>query len=444
MAKSLLVLMLIATPAVADDWPQWLGTKRDAVWRETGILEKFPAGGPKVHWRLPIGPGYTGPAVSGDHVFVMDRPSATGAKIKDDYAKTAVAGLERVLCFDAATGKAIWKHEYDCPYEKLSYPSGPRATPLIHDGKVYTLGAMGHLFCLAESDGKVLWEKNLAKEYKTDHPIWGYSAHPFIDGKKLIVLVGGDGSGVVALDKDSGREIWKALTSQEVCYSPPIIIEAGGKRQLIVWLSDALYSIDPETGKQYWLAGYPEDAKPQRPAVNIAQPLRIGDILFVSSFYHGQLAMNLAKDKPEAEVAYRSKEKTPMKAPGLHALMATPVARDGHIYGVGPAGEIRCLEAATGKTVWSSNKPFGEKDAVFGTIFFIPQGDRWFLFTDQGDLIIANMSPKGYEEIDRANVIKPSQSARGREVVWSHPAFAHKCAFIRNDREIVCISLAKE
>ena len=133
-----------------------------------------------------------------------------------------------------------------------------------------------------------------------------------------------------------------------------------------------------------------------------------------------------------------------MKAPGLHALMATPVARDGHIYGVGPAGEIRCLEAATGKTVWSSNKPFGEKDAVFGTIFFIPQGDRWFLFTDQGDLIIANMSPKGYEEIDRANVIKPSQSARGREVVWSHPAFAHKCAFIRNDREIVCISLAKE
>ena len=322
--------------------------------------------------------------------------------------------------------------------------AAPCATPLIHEGKVYTLGAMGHLFCLNANDGKILWEKNLPKAYKTDHPVWGYAAHPFIDGNKLIVLVGGDGSGVVAFDKDSGAELWKALTSQEIAYSPPIIVAAGGKRQLIVWLSDALYSLDPESGKQYWLAGYPEDAKPQRPSVNIAQALHIGDLILVSSFYHGPPAMTLAKDKPAATVAYRGKDKNPEKAAGLHALMATPIARDGYVYGVGAAGDVRCIEAATGKPLWTSKKPFGDKDALFGTIFFIAQGDRYFLFTDQGDLIIAKMTPKGYEGIDRAKVIEPSQSARGRDVVWSHPAFARKCMFVRNDKEIVCVSLAKE
>src|SRR5438105_1044853 len=152
--------LALASPALADDWPQWLGPKRDSVWRETGILEKFPAGGPKTLWQHPLGPGYTGPAVAGERVFVMDRPSAFGAKIKDAYAKTAIPGAERVLCLDARTGNEIWKHEYDCPYEKLSYPSGPRATPLIHEGKVYTLGAMGHLFCFDVQDGKILWQKN--------------------------------------------------------------------------------------------------------------------------------------------------------------------------------------------------------------------------------------------------------------------------------------------
>src|SRR5262249_27403861 len=154
-------------------------------------------------------------------------------------------------------------------------------------------------------------------------------------------------------------------------------------------------------------------------------------------------AMTMGKEKPTAEVAYRGKDKDPIKATGFHALMATPAVKDGHLYGTGAMGEVRCLEAATGKPVWSSKKPFGEKDALFGTIFIVPQGERFFLFTDAGELIIAKLSPAGYEEIDRAKVIEPSQHARGREVVWSHPAFARKCAFIRNDKEIICVSLAK-
>ena len=391
-----LVIILIAAPVYADDWPQWLGPKRDGVWRETGIIDKFPKDGPKIVWRQPVGPGYSGPAVVGDRVYLMDRPSAAGTAIKDAMARTAMAGNERVLCLDAATGKEVWKCEYDCPYRKLSYPSGPRCTPLVHGGKVYTLGAMGHLFCFDANNGKILWSKELSKEYKTEHPIWGHSAHPLIDGDKLITLVGGKGSAVVALNKDTGAEIWKSLTADEVCYVPPTIFDAGGKRQLIIWLAETLNALNPETGESYWMAPYPENGEPQRPATNIAQPLKIGDTLFVSSFYHGALAMTLAKDKPEAKVLYRGKDKDPDEGQG-------PELADGYADGsrrlhLRRGCQRRCAlcgGAGTGEPVWQSKKPFSDKDAIFGTIFFIPNGERDFLYTDQGDLIIAKLTPKG-------------------------------------------------
>src|SRR5262249_17670557 len=196
--------------ARADDWPQWLGPQRDGVWRETGIVDKFPQGGPKVVWRVPVENGFSGPAVVGGRVYLTDHQRA-----KDDKGNPlrptrdgGFAGKERVLCLDVADGKVIWKHEYDCPY-KIYYPDGPRCTPLVHQGKVYTLGGMGDLVCLDAKKGDVLWSKNLAKEYKTEPPVWGYAAHPLIDGDLLYTLAGGEGSNVVALNKDTGREVWK-------------------------------------------------------------------------------------------------------------------------------------------------------------------------------------------------------------------------------------------
>jgi outer membrane protein assembly factor BamB len=431
----------------ADDWPQWMGPKRDGVWRETGILDRFPEGGPKVRWRKPIGPGYSGPAIIGDRVYITERVTEKPL-LKDGFAKTAMAGSERTSCLDLKTGALIWKHEYDCPYVKISYPTGPRTTPTVQDGKVWTLGTMGHLFCLEASTGKVIWSKNLKDEYKSDPPIWGHSAHLLVDGNKLITLAGGDGSAVVALEKDTGKEIWHALTSKEVCYCPPTIFEVGGKRQLIIWLSETLNGLDPESGKVLWTVPYPENGEPQRPAVNIPQPRLIGDLLFVSSFYHGPLAVKLgvlnANGESAPTVAYRGKTlPNPAKDPMLHLLMSTPAEADGYLYGTGATGDIECSEAATGKRIWSDSKPFGGKEALFGTIFFIRNGDRYFLFTDQGDLLIAKLSPKGYEELGRAHLLNPSQSARGREVVWSHPGFASKCMVARNDKEIICVELAK-
>jgi hypothetical protein len=251
-----LVLALLALPAAArgDDWPQWLGPHRDSVWRESGILEKFPPGGPKVLWRAPVAGGYTGPAVADGRVYVMDRVVPPGVKDPTEgfvRRKEPIPGTERVLCFSAADGKLLWKHEYDCPYY-LGYPLGPRCTPLVAGGKVYTLGAEGHLFCLDAASGKVQWSHDLVKEYQAKAPIWGYAAHPLLDGQKLICMVGGEGSTAVAFDKDTGKELWRALSTKELGYCPPTIVDVGGKRQLIIWHGEAANGLDPETGKVYW------------------------------------------------------------------------------------------------------------------------------------------------------------------------------------------------
>jgi outer membrane protein assembly factor BamB len=436
-------------PAWGDDWPQWLGPRRDSVWREDGILAKFPQGGPKVLWHVPVGGGYSGPAVVGDRVFVMDRQLPVDNKPPDpnklgDPTKGLGDGKERVLCFSVKDGKPLWKHEYDCKYSKVAYPSGPRATPTVDEGRVYTLGTMGDVFCLEADGGKEVWHVNLPNEYKTKWPVWGYAAHPLVVGDKLITLAGGAGSAVVALDKKTGKESWKALTTEEIGYSPPILVQAGGRQQLIVWLSESLNSLDPDTGKMFWSVAYPEDGKPQRPSVNIMAPRLAGDLLFVANFYHGPLVVKLAADKPDATVAWRSKSDNPLKPYGVNPVMNTPVVKDDFTYGITGMGELRCVDLKDGSTRWETLEAVGGKRDQFMTAFVVENQGRFFIFNEHGELLIAKMSPEGFTKIDSATIIKATMPARGgRDVVWCHPAFAHRCLFVRNDEEMVCVSLAK-
>ena len=265
--------------------PSGLGPKRDGVWRESGLAERFPPGGPKVLWRVPVGTGYSGPAVANGRVYLMDRQRPTGPDGKPARpTRAGIPGRERVLCLDAADGKVLWKYEDDCPY-KISYPSGPRTTPLVHQGSVYTLGAMGDPCRLDAATGVARWSKNLAKEYGVPPPVWGWAAHPLIDGDLLYCLVGGKGSAVVAFNKETGKEVWRALTSEEVGYSPPMIYRAGGVRQLIIWLSESINSLHPVTGRTYWTQAYPTSGPPQRPAVNIATVRCADNRLFVTTYY---------------------------------------------------------------------------------------------------------------------------------------------------------------
>src|SRR4051812_26515110 len=236
-ALAALVFLVLLAPARGDDWPQWLGPRRDGVWREKGVLDKLPKDGPKRLWSEKIGGGYAGPAVADGRVFVHDRVLDQGEKDPENpFAKADSRGKERIHCLDVATGKRLWTKEYACAYKGVSYPAGPRATPTIDGDRVYTLGAMGDLQCRKVKDGELVWEKNLMKEYKVQVALWGYSAHPLIDGDHLITLVGKDPV-VVALDKKDGREKWRALKLDvgEVGYCPPMIYEFGKKRHLIIW-----------------------------------------------------------------------------------------------------------------------------------------------------------------------------------------------------------------
>lgn len=430
---SLAGVLLAAAAAPADDWPQWMGPNRDNVWRETGLLDAFPAGGPKVVWRAKVAGGFAGPAVSGGKVFVTDYVTQGNPELPNFERTVEVSGMERVLCFEEATGKPLWKHEYPVKYT-VSYPAGPRCTPAVRAGKVYTLGTEGSLLCLEADTGKVVWGKDLKATYKTKSPLWGYAAHPLIDGKKLITLAGGEGSHVVALDTDTGAELWKANTQKETGYAPPVIVEAGGVRQLIVCGPSLVCGLDPETGKRHWAAPLSADN-----GAVIMTPVRSGDFLYVGAYSNKNLLLKLAADKPAAAVVFKDKGKA-----GISPVNVQPIVADGVMYGLHEDGMMFGVEVATGKRLWESGGPLGEDPQESGSAFIVRQGDRYWLFAETGHLVIARLTPKGYEEVSRARLLDPTTGAFGRKVVWSHPAYADRCAFLRNDKEIVCVSLAKD
>jgi outer membrane protein assembly factor BamB len=241
----------------------------------------------------------------------------------------------------------------------------------------------------------------------------------------------------VALDKDSGTEIWRALSAKEPGYSSPIILEAGGKRQLIVIHPEAANSLDPETGKVYWSEPYKA-----RSGMTIATPRLLGDELFFTTFYNGSLMLRLDGSKPAETVMWRTPKESEKDTTQLNAVMCTPFLQDGYIYGVCSYGQLRCLKAETGERVWETfQATTGGEPVRWANAFIVKNGDRFFLFNEKGDLIIARLSPKGYEEISRTHLLEPTGEAAGRSVVWSHPAFANRRVYVRNDKEIVCADL---
>jgi outer membrane protein assembly factor BamB len=270
--------------ASADDWPQWLGPERDGVWRESGIVTVLPDGAaPKVRWRIPVHGGYAGPAVAAGKVYVMDFKRAPEVAGPDNpFAQGAIPGTERVVCVDARDGTVLWTHAYPCVYT-VSYAAGPRVTPTVSEGKVYALGAEGHFFCLDANSGEVLWQRLFHEDYGVKTPMWGFAGHPLVHGDKVICLVGGKGSVAVAFDKETGKERWRALTAKEPGYCPPTLIEADGRKQLILWHPESINALNPDTGDLYW-----SEAWNIRSGLAVPTPRQQGDLLFLTSFYNGR------------------------------------------------------------------------------------------------------------------------------------------------------------
>ena len=435
------------SPSQADDWPQWLGPNRDAVWREDGIVDRFPEGGPRLRWETKLGAGYSGPAVSKGRVFVMDRlmPGLDPAKAKllhdgqpprnVNFIRKLLPGSERLVCLSESDGKMIWTHEWDCPYTTVAaYAIGPRATPTVDGDRVYALGAEGNLFCLSAKNGSVVWLRDFKKDYGLEIPEWGTAAHPLVDGSRLICIVGGDGSTCVAFDKVTGRELWRALSAKQPGYCPPLIRHLGGKRQLLVWHSDALEALNPENGKLYWSV----KIKPTY-AMSIGQPVVEGNRVFVMGFNRVSACIEVSKDGQSAKLLWKGNTRR-----GIAGVHNAAFIHDGHIYACGPNGKYSCARLDSGEKLWSTFSPSeGERPSSWANVFTIRQGNRYFLANDYGELIIAVLSPAGYREISRAKLIDPTHQVGGRTLVWSHPAFANRSVYLRNDREIRCYSLAK-
>lgn len=435
------LLLSVCQPAVADDWPRWFGPNNDDSWSEGGLLEKFPEGGPKIVWRQPVQQGYAGPSVVGDRIYLMDFENR---KRREGEDKRTVFGTERVLCLDTNTGETIWQHSYPAGY-RVSYPEGPRTTPTVDGDRVYALGTMGHLMCLDAATGNVIWSKNLPLIYECKTPVWGYAIHPIVDGDKLICAVGGKESALVALNKHDGREIWRSLTVKEIGYAPPVFVHEGKNRQLVFWHDLAIVGVNPATGSQLWRVEFPigKEPNPSQPATPIATPLVINDSkVLVSSFFDGSILIDVAAEPASAKTVWVSASDDTRHEDDLNALMTTPVADGNHFYGVaGETGELRCLTLGDYKLAWRSKGLVSKKKALFGTAFLVRNQDRYIIWTDQGELVLAKLSPKEYTEIDRAKILEPTFGARGRKVTWSHPAFSNGRMYVRNFKEIVCVDL---
>lgn len=431
--RSILLLALLNFHAAGADWPEWRGAGRTGVWNEMGIVEKLPADGLTFRWRAPIGGGYAGPAVADERVFVTDFTPT-------DFPY----GTERALCLDEATGKVLWQHEWKADYRPLmpAYAIGPRATPTVDGDRVYVLGATGTLACLDAKTGAVRWQKDYQKDYGTPVPVWGMAGSPLVDGPRLICLVGGKSDAMmVAFDKLTGAELWRALPGGgDPGYGQPILIDAGGAPQLIIWLPTGVASLDPTNGKVHW-----QEPWDIRAGLTVATPIFDGSRLLVSAFYNGSIMFALDPDKPAASILWRDTRPGEINTTGLHCLINTPVLDRDHLYGVCSYGQLRCLDAQTGERVWETMALTKEK-ARWSTAFIVRNGDRYLINNDRGELVIAKLSPKGFEEISRAKLIKPTSRGGRREfgaVNWSHPAYANRHIFARNDEEIVSASLAK-
>ena len=437
-----LIAAVFLSPALtrADDWPQWLGPERDGIWRETGIVESFSEEGPDVLWRVPAGLGYSSPTVADGKVYLSDYVIEEGEMFNNPGARAPLKGKERVRCFDAGTGEEIWSHAYDQPYN-ISYPGGPRSTPTVADGKVYALGAEGKFVCLDADSGKLVWQQNWKEQFSIESPMWGFSAHPLVDGDSVYCLVGGEGSVAVAFDKDSGDVKWQSLSAADPGYCPPTMIEHAGVKQLLIWHPESINALNPDDGSVYW-------SLPLKPGfgMSIMAPQKSGNRLFASA--HGRVGalMKLDDEKPGAEFLWKAKPKQ-----GLIAANVTPLIIDGVLYGCDiDSSAFTAASLETGERFWQTTLPTlgtetPERGGRHGTAFVTlhEESGKLYLFSETGHLIIAAVSPEAYTEISRAKVIEPTNEAFERPVVWAAPAFAMKSVFVRNDRELIRVDLAE-
>jgi formylglycine-generating enzyme required for sulfatase activity/outer membrane protein assembly factor BamB len=410
--------VLVPAHSAGEDWPRWRGPRGDGTWRGPELPAQWPGGGLKTAWRQPVGGGYSGVAASRGRVYTQDYRPGPAAPAGRAAATT---GRERVLCHDARTGKLLWSHAYPVSYRGLSYANGPRATPTVHGKRLFALGAVGHLHCLDAATGVVLWSRDLARDPKARLPGWGFAASPVVFEDLLILHAGAEPDGcLVALTLQTGKEVWRSLPDP-AGYATPLLLEHEGKPQLVCWTPTHVRGVEPRTGRRLWAVPFEVTY-----GTAIATPIFQEGTVLVSGYYEGSKAIRLGPSPPGAEVVWQDRR-------NLRALMSQPLARQGHAYLLDRRYGLTCLELKTGKKVWDDghrSTPKGRNPQA--TLVWLGETGRALILNSDGELILASLTPAGYQEHGRAGIIGPT---------WAHPAYAGDCVYARDDSELVCVLL---
>lgn len=404
--KHFLILLAIAMPLAAEDWPQFLGPRRNGTYIGKDLAAQWPADGPKVLWRKKVGSGWGGAVVAGDRVVHFHR---NGKR-------------EIIECSDTASGKTHWKHGYDSGYlDQFGKDNGPRATPAIADGRIYTMGASGIVTVLDLKSGKAIWRVDTKKQFKANLGFFGIACSPLIHDNQVLLNIGGEnGAGIIALDTKSGKLRWKT-SKDNTSYSSPMIATFNGKQQALFFTRAGLESVEPTTGKTLF-------AFPWRPtinaSVNAATPLVSGNFVFISTSY-SKGGTVLAVNDNRYEVVW-SRDGV------MSNQYATCVLHEDHLYGfhgradVGGC-ELRCVEFKTGKMKWS------HPGLRSGTVTLA--GKELLILTERGELLRAPANPTAFRPTARAQILGFT--------VRAYPALANGRLYARDNNNLVCVDLRK-
>jgi outer membrane protein assembly factor BamB len=401
---SLAVLATTLRLVAAADWPQFLGPARNGTSTETGLLDTWPKSGPPLLWEKEVGAGFSGPVVAGGRLILFHR----------------LGDEEVVECLDAATGQGRWKYAYPTRYrDDFGFDDGPRSTPLIAAGHVYTLGAEGTLHCLEMATGNKVWQRSVNDDYQVRKGFFGVATSPVLEGDLLLVNVGGPKAGIVAFDARTGKEVWKA-TDHEASYSSPVAATVAGRRLVFFFTRAGLVALEPRTGhvrfSKHWRAR-------MHASVNAAAPVVVGDDVFVSACYNtGALLTHFRKDG--AEEVWHGDE-------SMSNHYGTCVYHDGYLYGFDGRQEegarLRCIEWKTGKVQWTREG--------FGCGTMILAGGRLIILNEAGELVLVEATPRAYREKARAAVLtKPTRA---------QIALADGRLHARDGKKLVCLGLKK-
>lgn len=387
--------------ARAADWPQWRGPQRDGLSAETGLLKKWPAGGPKLLWQQKdIGEGYSTPAIVGDRIYLMGNRG-----MEDEF----------VACLAVGDGRELWTTRVGEVGENRGpqYP-GARSTPTIDGELLYALGSDGDLVCLETASGKLRWQKNLREDFGGQPGNWAYAESPLVDGEIVLCTPGGKEATLVALDKKSGDTIWKTAIDQgdQAAYASAAIARLDGKKEYVQFLQKGVVGVDAQTGKFLWRYERTAQGSP----ANIPSPVVLDDLIYTSTGRGGAGLVKLSADgegvKAE-QVYYQGK---------LPTSIGGAVVVDGLLYGTTGQGLV-CADFATGEIKW--------QDRSIGAAALCYADGRLYLHGENGEAALVLATPEKYQELGRFT--PPDQPDRsGRTKAWAYPVVSNGRLYLRD------------